>query len=243
MHPALRGLVRSVRVGEQLHPGMRVQRLPEGTTSMLLRVYDDGGGELSLAGPRSRAVFKTVPPAARSVLVDFEPGASALFMGVPPRTLLDRYAPIESTWGDAGRRLRDRLVATTSLADARRVLEDGLVQRLRERPPNAAMRLARRAVARLRGDDAPPRVSDLAGELGVSARHLRRVFDEVVGLSPKELARMARLQRALAVPRADASWSERAIEAGYYDQAHFIADFRDLVGTTPSRFAGGEVWT
>ena len=36
---------------------------------------------------------------------------------------------------------------------------------------------------------------------------------------------------------APATWTERAVAAGYYDQAHFIADFRDLVGMTPSRFA------
>ncbi|MCA9651113.1 MAG: helix-turn-helix domain-containing protein [Myxococcales bacterium] len=237
MHPALTEHVRAIHVGERVRPGTRIERLPDGTTGMLLRVHEDGRGELSLAGPRSRALFKAMPPARRWVLVDFEPGAGAPFLGIAAHELVDRYARVEDVWGADGRRFRDRLVAADSLDDARRIFEDGLVQRLRLRPATASTRLARRAVARLHGDDPPARMAELAAELGVSARHLRRVFTETVGLAPKELARIARLQRVLAGSGGSVTWTERAIEAGYYDQAHLIADFRELVGTTPERYA------
>jgi transcriptional regulator GlxA family with amidase domain len=71
--------------------------------------------------------------------------------------------------------------------------------------------------------------------MGVSERHLRRLFRETVGVSPKTFARMSRFQRALQAARSDgrAGWASIAAAAGYYDQAHLIADFRVLAGVTP----------
>ena len=85
-------------------------------------------------------------------------------------------------------------------------------------------------------DSGDGHVGRVAAHLGVTTRHLRRVFADNVGLSPKEYARAARLQRAvrMAVNRND--WSGIAADAGYYDQAHFIADFRELMGVTPGMF-------
>jgi AraC-like DNA-binding protein len=75
----------------------------------------------------------------------------------------------------------------------------------------------------------------VAAELGVSERHLRRVFRETVGVSPKAYARVARFHRALGAAREDgrAGWASIAAAAGYYDQAHLIAEFRVIAGVTP----------
>jgi AraC-like DNA-binding protein len=77
-----------------------------------------------------------------------------------------------------------------------------------------------------------------ADELSVSERHLRRVFREVVGLSPKMFFKLVRFERALKAAKAscDSSWSNIAMSAGYYDQAHMIADFRSIAGATPRQF-------
>jgi AraC-like DNA-binding protein len=78
-------------------------------------------------------------------------------------------------------------------------------------------------------------VRAVAVDLGVSERHLRRVFRETVGMSPKAFTRLARFQRALGAARKDArlSWASIAAAAGYYDQAHLIAEFRAIAGVTP----------
>jgi AraC-like DNA-binding protein len=66
------------------------------------------------------------------------------------------------------------------------------------------------------------------------------VFRETVGVSPKAFARLARFDRALRAAREDghASWASIAAAAGYYDQAHLIADFRAIAGVTPRAFLG-----
>lgn len=238
MHPSLVGHVRQVRVIVDLRSDTIIERMPDGSTGMLLRMLGDGVGDVSVAGPRTRALFKRAPPAELAVFVEFEPGAGVPFLGVPPHAIADRYARIEDVWGSEGTRVRDRLLAARTPAEARVALEQTLADRLRRSHATASMRLARRAVARLTTHDM--KIESLAKELGVSARHLRRVFTETVGVTPKAFARIVRLQRALAPATRSSSWTERALEAGYYDQAHFIAEFRDLVGTTPGRFSKRE---
>src|SRR5258708_8290071 len=94
----------------------------------------------------------------------------------------------------------------------------------------------------------PPRstlfpYTTLFRSLGVTARHLRRAFTESVGIGPKEFARTVRLQRAVQTAAATSNdWGQIAADAGYYDQAHLISDFRELVGLTPGAFVkrGGD---
>jgi AraC-like DNA-binding protein len=74
----------------------------------------------------------------------------------------------------------------------------------------------------------------------VTSRHLRRAFAEHIGIGPKDFARTVRLQRAVRLSRTSQDWSRIAAEAGYYDQAHLIADFHELVGVTPGAFAKRE---
>ena len=76
----------------------------------------------------------------------------------------------------------------------------------------------------------------LAERLGVTARHLRRAFVENIGIAPKDFARSVRLQRAVHMAATSRDWARIAVDAGYYDQSHLIADFRDLVGITPGAF-------
>lgn len=94
----------------------------------------------------------------------------------------------------------------------------------------------RRAVLKIQAAPELPRIEALAAELHASQRNLRRVFHEVVGMTPKAYARIVRFQHALRAARetrAQLDWSEIASRTGYYDQSHLIADFRALTGSTP----------
>lgn len=69
----------------------------------------------------------------------------------------------------------------------------------------------------------------------MSERHLRRVFREAVGVSPKQFARLVRFERAVSAAHGDirASWADIAAATGYYDQAHLIGEFHAISGVTP----------
>lgn len=70
-------------------------------------------------------------------------------------------------------------------------------------------------------------------------RTLQRLFNEYVGIGPKWVINRYRMHEALerAEQGGQANWAELALELGYFDQAHFIRDFKALVGCTPARYA------
>ena len=108
-----------------------------------------------------------------------------------------------------------------------------LRRHLDERRLDRHVRAAVTLIRRRRGAGS---VDDVARRIGVSRRHLERRFQEVVGISPKRFARIARFQQALRTLEACTSSQRGAATAaacGYADQAHFIRDFGELAGCSP----------
>jgi AraC-like DNA-binding protein len=79
-------------------------------------------------------------------------------------------------------------------------------------------------------------IRTLAADLGVTRQHLARAFAQHVGVAPKMLARIIRARSVVAHARAATAvdWSTLALDAGYYDQSHLIADLKELTGLGPS---------
>ncbi|WP_437842329.1 helix-turn-helix domain-containing protein [Sorangium sp. So ce1153] len=217
--------------GRALH----VERLPDGRTTLVFRVMEGGRrGDVTVAGPRTRALFKDATGVARAVMLQFKPGWSAPLLGVAASALTDRNVPLEDIWGRSGGDLCLDLLAARSVPEVLDRLSRAIALRTHQTSEPASARLARRAVRLLEGDEV--RVESVAERLGVTARHLRRAFTESVGIGPKEFARTVRLQRAVRMAATSRDWARIAADAGYYDQAHLIADFRELVGLTPGAF-------
>lgn len=210
----------------------RIEQLPDGRTNLHFRVLAGGRADVMLAGPRTRALFKDPAGMERVVSLQFKPGCSAPLFGVPANALTDRYVALEELWGRAGAELLRELLAARSVAEVLGRLSRALAGHDGDAPASAS--LARRAVGLLEAGET--RVDRVAARLGVTARHLRRTFIESVGIGPKEFARTVRLQRAVRMAATSSDWANIAVCAGYYDQAHLIADFRDLVGLTPGAF-------
>jgi AraC-like DNA-binding protein len=212
-------------------------RLPNGEIDLVARITDRDV-LVHVLGPRTRAVTKPVEEdVVHAVSIRFQPGGAYPFFGVPISALTDRGVSIETLWGRDGTELREALASAPSADAAARVLETALAQRLTSSKvfEPAAATSVRRALRRMRDAETAPRIEGLARELGVSARNLRRVFLDVVGVGPKTFARIVRFQRALraANAHAEVDWDEIALAAGYYDRSHLITDFRALAGVTP----------
>jgi AraC-like DNA-binding protein len=81
-------------------------------------------------------------------------------------------------------------------------------------------------------------ISHLAEKVGYSQKHLIKIFKEHVGVTPKAFLKITRFQKAIQEIETDrsANWTSVAFESGYYDQAHFINDFREFSGFTPNQY-------
>jgi transcriptional regulator GlxA family with amidase domain len=86
-------------------------------------------------------------------------------------------------------------------------------------------------------------IDDLAGKLSTNRRQLERRFSSAIGLSPKQLAKIIRLQTTLRLmeQKQFTSLTSLAYENGYFDQAHFVKDFREFTGMSPRQFYGDHV--
>ncbi|WP_079189235.1 helix-turn-helix transcriptional regulator [Streptomyces kebangsaanensis] len=191
--------------------------LPDGCMDLLW-----SEGRLLVAGPDTRAYDPSGPPAHWAGL-RFFPGTAPGCLGVPAHELRDRRVELAELWPAAPvRRLRARLDAAR---DPAAVLEEVALERAAVTgPPDP---LLRHLVAAL---DAGRPVGATADELGLGARQLHRRSLAAFGYGPKTLARVLRLQRALALARAGVPFAETAARAGFADQAHLARDVRELAG-------------
>lgn len=81
-------------------------------------------------------------------------------------------------------------------------------------------------------------VEEMASDTGYSVRYINQCFKDEMGLSPKQLARIIRFQTAVSAlndPR-ERSLTEIAADLGYFDQAHFVHDFKSYTGLTPKKY-------
>lgn len=204
--------------------------LPDGCIDVLI---SPGDGTIDVVGTMTRAVL--VPPSdgGATIAVRFRPGRAAAFVGVAAHELTDTRARL-SELGPHALRL-DSLAGSTP-SQALSALCEALVRKsTRLHRPLASDAWILHAIDELLAPS-PPTVATLARDLGKSRQHVARVLRERVGLTPKELARIARMQRAIvelqASPTVDLATT--ALDRGYFDQAHMTRDFRLLAGVSPA---------
>ncbi|MEU1041502.1 helix-turn-helix domain-containing protein [Streptomyces sp. NPDC005551] len=191
--------------------------LPDGCMDLLWNE-----GRMLVAGPDTRA-YVPACAAGRWAGVRFFPGTAPAYLGVPAHELRDRRVELADLW-PAGevRRLAGRIDAADDPVTA---LEEVALERAgRARPPDPQLRMV---VSALRAGRS---VAATADELGLGARQLHRRSLAAFGYGPKTLARVLRLQRALALARGGVPYAETAARTGFADQPHLARDVRELTG-------------
>ena len=187
-----------------------------------------------LIGPHDGPVLNEPTGHTHAVGIVTTPVGAGPVLGVEPARVRGRVVDLPSVWraaDDLRRRLLREDGADAMLDLTTAALESGL------RPALPGLDRCARAVEVLRADPSQE-VGDVARLLGVSHEHLDREFVRHVGLTPRAFARIGRLNRVLAGLDvfADVRWTQVAADAGWFDQSHFIRDFKRHTGTTPSAY-------
>jgi methylphosphotriester-DNA--protein-cysteine methyltransferase len=198
-----------------------------------------------LRGTRPGAVFCgaqsesfVIETADRPALlgVHFKPGGAFPFLRrIPADALHNLRVPLDAIWGADARDLHERLQEAATPGGRFRILETALRARLSRSP------VRHPAVAHALGaiDASPTRtIGDITDRIGLSARRFIEVFTAEVGLTPKLYCRVRRFQEVLTLVQGavDIDWTDVALACGYYDQAHFIHDFRAFSGLSPTAY-------
>jgi AraC-like DNA-binding protein len=206
------------------------------------RTYDAASGRCqrmpgsTLGGVATR--FQIIDTAEQEHVagVAFRPGGTTAFFPAPAHTLTDMDAPLDALWGArATARLREQLLEAATPDAALDVLEWTLRTAFLGRARHPAVAFALDAFRR-RPDVG--RVGDVTSVIALSPKRFIERFKAEVGVTPKRYCRLLRFQQA--VGRAHAArqvdWAEVAVACGYFDQPHFIRDFREFSGLTPTAY-------
>jgi AraC-like DNA-binding protein len=202
------------------------------------------------AGRRDLVHARLIGPRLRPFLIDerprlcvgvrFAPGFTQAAFGLPASELADQRVDYDVVYSNAAADLESVTVAKT---DAARVAAVLALARGRFRSATGVPSSVCATVAHILAAEGNVRVGSLVDRIGVTRQHLARQFAAHVGMTVKQFARVKRADaaRARAVaeraahPR-NVNWARIAHQAGYYDQAHFISDFKALTGSTPGRW-------
>lgn len=194
-----------------------------------MAIEQDRSGVFGLA---RRRFTRTLEGAGRVFAVKFRPGGYYPFHRAPIAGLTDRTLSMNDAFGEAGTEL-ERTVLMSGNEESIAAVERFLRPRLPEPDDNVA--LVGAVVACIEEDRTVTTVDELASRFAMSPRALQRLFHRYVGIGPKWTIRRFRLQEAAELLERGASydWAALALDLGYFDQAHFIHDFKSVVGATP----------
>jgi AraC-like DNA-binding protein len=176
-----------------------------------------------------------IDPSHTVMTIHFRPAGALPFLGCPLGDLENALVDLTDLWGPAAERLRERLIAAGSAQQRVRLLETFLIGRLRRADRDPHPRLA--SVLQCVELDPSMRVVKAQALSGLSRKPFGNLFRSEVGLSPKAYLRVRRLQAALRALNTPATGATIAADLGYFDQAHFVREFRSFTGVTPTQYA------
>ena len=189
-----------------------------------------------LSGVQSR--FQVIDTSEQEYVagVAFKAGGTTPFMRLPAHETRDRDVPLELLWGRRRtERLRERLLESGNIDGKLDVLEAALREMWRPPGLHPAVTFA---LARFAQVPLTTSVAAVTDTIGLSAKRFIERFKFEVGMTPKHYCRIRRFQRALTLANRGChiEWTGVALDCGYFDQAHFIHDFRLFAGLTPTAY-------
>ncbi|WP_266156990.1 helix-turn-helix domain-containing protein [Dyella silvatica] len=216
-------------------PAQQQETLPHPNVQLVIEA-----GCTRIYGVHSGRFTRLLEGQGRVFGVKFRAGGFYPFLRAPVATLMDRSMGVTEVFGASAASFESEVLACADMDGMTAVAE----QLLSAHRPSADTQLAGIAalVADIANDRSLTSVEQLTALSGLSKRALQRLFRQYVGVGPKWVINRYRLHEAIAQLQAGKPvlWADLALELGYFDQAHFIRDFRQLVGRSPNDYAQAE---
>jgi len=183
-----------------------------------------------LVGQRSGPLFVAPQAPFRTVAVRLRPAALGRVLHDDAHRISEGWASLEDLFGPGGRALAEQIEEAATDSGRSAALAAFLRRRLERARAGHAVDGAVEALRRARGRTT---VRALRRATGSGERALERAFLREVGVSPRTLASVLRVQAALLLRDGEASWAQLAAELDYVDQPHLTREFRWVAGLPP----------
>jgi AraC-like DNA-binding protein len=169
--------------------------------------------------------------------IKFKPGAFYPFVNVPVSRFTNTTISILDVFGEESKALEEALLAQEDECEMVNIAEHFLRERLPEQDTN--VRVINEMIDYIIAHREITKVDDVVSQFKLNKRAVQRLFRQYVGVSPKWVIKRYRLhevaERLAGGEVVD--WPTIVVELGYSDQAHFIKDFKTIVGRTPTEYA------
>lgn len=193
-------------------------------------------GQALIFGVNTGKFSRLLEDQGRAFSVKFKPGGFFPFVHVPVANFTDTTVTLQSVFGIEAEPLYEAVFACEDVGEMGRIVEDFLRARLPESDEQAEK--ISEIVDYIRVHPEITRVDEIVSAFKLSKRTLQRLFQQYVGVSPKWVIKRYRLHEAVERLAAgnEVDWTRLALDLEYFDQAHFIKDFKAIIGKTPSEY-------
>jgi len=230
----------------------RQRIIPDGTIEMAFILGDDIKRYTSenefIIQPRAMVLGQTIEPFyieptgyVNTFAIRFYPYGFANFVSIPIKNLANKETPIELLFGEkTAKLLEQKIIDAANSGERIEIIENFLLGKLKEK--TTIDHIVKTTIDALFATNGSASVSEILKADLSKRRQLERNFKKQIGVSPKQLGKVIRLQTALKMllNKKEENLTDIAYQSEYFDQAHFTKDFKEFTGINPKEFLGNE---
>jgi AraC-like DNA-binding protein len=238
--------------GEKENIPLKNTIVPDGTMKLIFHYGDtykhhSQNGEITVL-PKCFLIGQLTKPyviepigITGSFVVQFKPNGFLPFTTIPIREMENTAVPLDKLFGKEGKNLGEQILNANHTSKRIQIIETFLFKKLTYK--RTIDNIVKSTVETIFNANGRFSVNEFSKSNNINRRQLARKFSSAIGLSPKQLAKTIRIQSALKVLLNEEikSLTDLAYENEYFDQAHFIKEFKEFTGLKPKEFFGEDL--
>lgn len=253
-HPELKEFIKRYWTldGEKENTPLKNTIIPDGTMKLIFHYGDtykhhSQNGQISilpncfLIGQLTRPYVVEPVGVTGSFVVQFKPNGFLPFTTIPIKEMENTAVPLKKLFGEKGQQLGEQILNAKSTSERIQLVETFLFSSLADK--KTIDNIVKSTIETIFNGNGQFSVNEFSTSNNINRRQLARKFSAAIGLSPKQLAKTIRIQTTLKslLNEEHTSLTDLAYENEYFDQAHFIKEFKEFTGLTPKEFYGDDL--